>query len=868
MTEQITNTISQGILAKLLASENITVHVGNYTTAFFDVKNRILGLPSWNVENKAVSDLLIGHEVGHALWTPPDGLENFKSELKHIPFSILNILEDIRIERKIQDRYPGLISSFNAGYAEFLRKDFFKIAGHNVSEMGFADRLNLKAKLRTLIDVPFSAEEQEIFDRAYAAETFDEIVDIAKDVYELVKSEVKPEPAEGGNGHADPDENSPIDPGASMDDTDDEEEESSGETSEEKPKKEIKPAKEPETEAEKSDGEDSDKETEIEAEKSDDKDNDSDDGAKGSINVDSGKDLTNADSGEADEAEDDNVDAGKTSDIGSASETDDTEVEESESDEDAEGSAENGSATNDEADKPEETTSGSDSNSSPGRGGSRTNKEIKPREQKSYKSVEDELNSSTLDSLNDELSGLHTDFGHRRPIMMPSAEQLRGCVTGWKKVIAGRMARQSYQEEFINDSRVLEDWVTYKRNVRKHIQNLITDFERKKAAFQYSRAQVSDAGGIDVNRLHAYKFDDQIFRTITKLADCKNHGMMFFIDYSGSMADDIFNVLDHTLNLVAFCNAVKIPFQVFGFTNTCYTGKESNINCADIPSTQLSLDNVNIFEMLSSEMKPKEMELGMRQMRAQILIGRRYSWTCSIPFGCPWESMSGTPLNETMIVAHDLVAKFRKKYHVQKMNVIVLSDGEGQGFRFGSDDTIERENVKDITYRETRYITQLAGREIELARGDTNRNYAVLIHNLKVSLGCTMIGFFISRRKKDLRLSSINSIRYSYKHGLNATSHGDWATASAMTERASSSFRKNRCSFIPNGFNYDCYFLVDSRDASIHGEESFDSKIDDDEFEGQISTQVQNKLAREFTKFTSDKKSSRIILNRFAEIIA
>lgn len=267
-------------------------------------------------------------------------------------------------------------------------------------------------------------------------------------------------------------------------------------------------------------------------------------------------------------------------------------------------------------------------------------------------------------------------------------------------------------------------------------------------------------------------------------------------------------------------------------------------------------------------MKPKEMELGMRQMRAQVLIGRRYSYTYSIPFGSPWESMAGTPLNETIIVAHDLVAKFRKKYHVQKMNVIVLSDGEGQGFRVGGDDTIEQENVKESNHRETRYITQLAGREIELARGDTNRNYAVLIHNLKVSLGCTMIGFFISRRKKDLRVSSINSIRYSYKHGLNETTQGDWATASAMTERESASFRKNRCSFIPNGFNFDCYFLIDARDARIHGEESFDSKIDDDEFEGQISTQVQNKLAREFTKFTSDKKSSRIILNRFAEIIA
>jgi hypothetical protein len=849
MTEQITNTISQGILAKLLASENITVHVGNYTTAFFDVKNRILGLPSWNVENKAVSDLLIGHEVGHALWTPADGIENFKTELKHIPFSIVNILEDIRIERMIQDRYPGLISSFNQGYEHFLKKDFFKIMGRNVSEMGFADRLNLKAKLRTLIDVPFSAEEQEIFDRAYAAESFDDVVEIAKDVYELVKNEVKPEVGDGGDGHAEPDENAPINPCGDYIEPEDEDDAKEGDESdkdEDAPKEKkptFKPAEEPETEADKSDDKDSDADKDEE-DSTDDEDSDEDS-----------------------DSDDDNDEADSDSE---GEETDLTVDSDAEADDEEDDSEESGLGSTDESEESDESTeeeTGEENDSTSSRRGSRTAKELKPRKKQPYKSVEDELNSSTLDSLNDELSNLHTDFGHRRPIMMPSAEQLRNCVTGWKKVIAGRMSRPSYQEEFINDSRVSEDWAIYKRNVRKHIQNLITDFERKKAAFQYSRAHVSDAGDIDVNRLHVYKFDDQIFRTITKLADCKNHGMMFFIDYSGSMANDIFNVLDHTLNLVAFCNAVKIPFQVFGFTNSCYRDEDLQINRREIPSTQFSLDNVNIFEMLSSEMKPKEMELGMRQMRAQVLIGRRYGYY-SIPFSSPWESMSGTPLNETIIVAHDLVAKFRKKYRVQKMNVLILSDGEGQGFRVGSDTTIVEENVKETTYRETRYITQLAGRTIELAPNDNNRNYAVLIHNLKVSLGCTMIGFFISRRKKDLRVSSINSIRYSYKHGLNETTQGDWATASAMTERESSSFRKNRCSFIPGGFNFDCYFLIDARDARIHGEDSFDSKINDDEFEGQISTQVQNKLAREFTKFTSDKKSSRIILNRFAEIIA
>ena len=38
---------SKSILAKLLAKENLTVEHRNIPTAYFDPKNRILGLPNW-----------------------------------------------------------------------------------------------------------------------------------------------------------------------------------------------------------------------------------------------------------------------------------------------------------------------------------------------------------------------------------------------------------------------------------------------------------------------------------------------------------------------------------------------------------------------------------------------------------------------------------------------------------------------------------------------------------------------------------------------------------------------------------------------------------------------------------------------------
>ena len=139
----IINIDAQKQLAKLLATEDIQVTVGNFKTAYFDVKNRVLGLPAWNTDTKEVSDLLVGHEVGHALFTPEDGITKFKERYPKLPFDIANIVEDIRIEKMIQFKYPGLIKSFNDGYSYFKENDLFEIKDKDVNALGFIDRINL-----------------------------------------------------------------------------------------------------------------------------------------------------------------------------------------------------------------------------------------------------------------------------------------------------------------------------------------------------------------------------------------------------------------------------------------------------------------------------------------------------------------------------------------------------------------------------------------------------------------------------------------------------------------------------------------------------------------------------------------------------
>lgn len=179
----------KSILAKLLATENIEVVHGQFKTAFFDVEKRVLGLPLWTqLEN--VYDLLVGHEVGHALFTPAEGWHDADIEIPGCPRSFLNVVEDIRIEKLIQRKYPGLVSCFKRGYQKLDAEDFFgtsQFVELSPEYVGLIDRINLKAKLRDLVEVSFSAEEQPLVNEAFAVETWEDVLNICKKLYEHAK---------------------------------------------------------------------------------------------------------------------------------------------------------------------------------------------------------------------------------------------------------------------------------------------------------------------------------------------------------------------------------------------------------------------------------------------------------------------------------------------------------------------------------------------------------------------------------------------------------------------------------------------------------------------------------------------------------
>jgi len=171
---------NKSTLAKLLAEEDIFVVHKKMDTAYFNPKSRELGLPIWKDEEmtKDIYDLMVCHEIAHALWTPLDMLET--AAVRNINHSFVNIVEDARIERMVQDRYPGSVAVFNRGYRDLTAKDFFGIADKDVSELNLIDRINLFFKKQK---VEFTAEEKVWVKRVAETKTPEDVLDLAEELY-------------------------------------------------------------------------------------------------------------------------------------------------------------------------------------------------------------------------------------------------------------------------------------------------------------------------------------------------------------------------------------------------------------------------------------------------------------------------------------------------------------------------------------------------------------------------------------------------------------------------------------------------------------------------------------------------------------
>ena len=696
----------KGTLAKLLATEDLIIEHRQVSTASFDVGRRLLTLPIWNRASETVYDLLVAHEVGHALFTPNE-------DVWGVPMGFVNITEDVRIEKLMKRKYPGLPKTFYRGYSELQDDDFFSIADEDLDAMNLADRINLYFKIGSFVKIDFSAEEKKFVDQTAAAETFEEAVEAAKAIFLYMKS---PEQEE-------------------VDTTESGQEGESDRINEE--------------------GQDSES-------------NESTDDSDPQLDTPSYQSGDN--SGDADEP---NAKSGFEDDI------------------------------------------------------------------------EDEL--KTQDAFDEKLSGLCNDPSEYRYISRPKLnldrlitnnDYIHRNIDSWWNQIQTETCFEEV-DAFYND---------FKKNAQKEVNYLVKEFEMRKSADAYARSSTARTGVLDCTKLHTYKYNEDLFKKVTTLADGKNHGLVFILDWSGSMGDVMLDTVKQLFNLVWFCKKVAIPFEVYAFTSdyplVSYS-EDGKANLRELAYTKKDgLVQVgewfSLMNLLTSKTNSKTLE---DQMRNIFRLANSFRWNSYTRYPTPYGmSLSGTPLNETMVALHQILPKFQKEHKLQKVQCVVLTDGEAAMPKYHRE--VQR-RFEDEPFLGTCHI----GPNAYLRDRKTGITY---------SLDCEWYQFtdvLLNNLRDKFKDINFIGIRVLESRDAGSFIRRYCGYLSAETDKTMAIWKKQRAFSLKNS-GYHTYFGLSANALS----QDADFEVAED------ATKTQIKSA--FAKSLKSKKMNKKILGEFVELVA
>lgn len=205
--------------------------VGYYTPALNEVV-----LPYYITKDRDVYILMGSHEISHVLHTPLEFLDNHDgaNSNKHptvrgvkfnkVLMNCINIVEDIRIERLIRNKFPGFVAVYERGYTKLFHT-LFNMAEDSWDKMHLGDRINHKAKLGKLSKHQLTTYEEGIFRYLKDTKDFNDVIIKSLYLYNILMENEKPNDkeqqeqaeeeceAKGDNKNTDPDveDNNPKD---------------------------------------------------------------------------------------------------------------------------------------------------------------------------------------------------------------------------------------------------------------------------------------------------------------------------------------------------------------------------------------------------------------------------------------------------------------------------------------------------------------------------------------------------------------------------------------------------------------------------------------------------------------------------------
>ena len=241
------------------------------------------------------------------------------------------------------------------------------------------------------------------------------------------------------------------------------------------------------------------------------------------------------------------------------------------------------------------------------------------------------------------------------------------------------------EDEVYKDTPKVFEWVDddynkYKKSAQKEVNYLVKEFECRKSADQYARSSTARTGVLDCSKLHTYKYNEDLFKKVTTIPDGKNHGLIFILDWSGSMGNCMLDTIKQLYNLMWFCNKCNIPFDVYAFTNSWLGVDVEHKEHIWEDNKFIISGDFRMMNLFTSRCKKKQLEKTMKSIFRMVYSFRRYT-----EYTYPREfSLSGTPLNEAIIALNKIIPAFKKMHGVQKTHCFILTDGEANALMVGT----------------------------------------------------------------------------------------------------------------------------------------------------------------------------------------
>jgi hypothetical protein len=327
-----------------------------------------------------------------------------------------------------------------------------------------------------------------------------------------------------------------------------------------------------------------------------------------------------------------------------------------------------------------------------------------------------------------------------------------------------------------------------------------------------------------MNKIYSYQFNEDIFKKITNVPNGKSHGLVLYLDWSASMSSYMDNTIKQLLTLAMFCKKVMIPFEVYAFSDRyAYYGSQEQPLHTFKDGDLIIKSDFRLLNILSSKMSSSEFSYASAALLHGIYSHHDFPNYC----------LGSTPLNEAIISAMTIIPEFQKKYKLQVVNAVFLTDGEGHHLSKIKDSTMDYgiRNDYNLIYRDPKTLAQV--------KDDNNNrlsNSKPFLYLLKQRTGCNVIGF---------RILSLRDVRNFL-----------WNTYKVDTTPIYNTFKKEK-SMVVTSAGFDEYYLLKADKLDV-----------DEEVELEVKSQTTRGLVSAFKKYSKGHIQNRVVLNRFVEMIA